>query len=122
MRKLSGVPKLAKGQDNALEFTFQYEDGSTEEVVCPAQFVSEFLQAVTAVDAGKDNPDGERSVDLLEVSYEAGMGRVTIGVPADHGTIEMVLGHEKATSLGERLLHAAKKSTDDDTAPQLPPT
>ena len=112
MRELAGAPKVAMKQDNSLEISFGFADGSSETIACPSQFVAELLQTVATFDKARPEPLSEPLVELLKVSYEAGAGRVAIGVPADQRTINMVIGHEQAVGLGERLLHAAKKSTE----------
>jgi hypothetical protein len=120
LRKLSAAPKLATRPDNSLELTFKFEDGSSDEIVCPQEFATEFLEAVASLNKGQSDADEDHAVDLLEVSYEAGAGRVSIAVPDGQQTIKMVIGHEKAVGLGERLLHAAKKSTQSGTVPEFP--
>lgn len=120
LRKLSAAPKLATRPDNSLELTFKFADGSSDEIVCPPELATEFLEAVASLNKGQSDADEDLAVDLLEVSYEAGAGRVSIAVPDGQQTINMVIGHEKAAGLGERLLQAAKKSTESGTVPEFP--
>ena len=114
MRKLSGAPKLAKKQDNTLEFTFSFDDGSSETISCPSELVPELLDAVATFDPSRVKAQQSAAVDILEVSYEAGTGQVAIGIPAEQETIRMVMGQERAVGLAERLVRAAEKSRAED--------
>lgn len=112
MRRVVGVPNVEQTLLGDLKFTFKFEDGTTEQFRCEPKHVSDFVFQLSVLNMGRIKQQQDFQPLRMDVSYEAGNGRVAIGIPSTDGTsMTLGMGHELAADLGNRLLQAAELST-----------
>lgn len=110
MKTVRAIREIQLDEGGGLRFKFAFADGSTKKFHCLREVISSLLLQVSAFNMSRI-PGRQTESQQMDVSFEAGVGRVAISIVLGGEVVHVIMGHERAEMLGRHLIEAAGKST-----------
>ena len=110
MKKIKSIPRI-ETNEKSVQFDFEYEDSTSESFELSGNQFSSFILDASAV-SWKELQSTQADDFGHKVAYEHGTGRVLFQlVLPNKDTVNLVLGHTRASTIADQLREAAEKST-----------